>query len=125
MKKGFTLIELIIVIVIIAILSVIAIPRYFSQIENARKSEAYATMRAIREAQMGNFAAGGSYATSFPISVNISGGAQPDIYLAEPKSPNFTYSTTASCITAAKAGGSTTSYYMSIDSGEVSASGCP
>lgn len=50
-KKGFTLIELIIVIVVIGILATIALPRYSKVVERARVAEAKSMLSAIRNAQ--------------------------------------------------------------------------
>ncbi len=49
-KKGFTLVELIIVTVIIGILSIISLPIYQSYVEKARFTEAFSLLRAIADA---------------------------------------------------------------------------
>lgn len=49
--KGFTLIELIIVIVIVAILAAVAIPSYQQMMENGRRSDAISTAKALQLAQ--------------------------------------------------------------------------
>jgi prepilin-type N-terminal cleavage/methylation domain-containing protein len=50
-KKGFTLIELMIVIVIIGVLAAIAAPMMSSNVQRARRSEAVSIMGAIRTAE--------------------------------------------------------------------------
>ena len=49
-KKGFTLIELVIVIAILGILALYAVPKYQGLIEEARSSEARAQLGSVRSA---------------------------------------------------------------------------
>ena len=51
-KKGFTLLELIIVIIVIGILASIALPRYMRVAEKSRTAEAKSILSALRSAQI-------------------------------------------------------------------------
>lgn len=67
MKKGFTLIELMIVIAIIGILAAVAIPMYADYTKKARTSEVAGTMKEIAKNQIAyreDPANGGVYATA-------------------------------------------------------------
>jgi prepilin-type N-terminal cleavage/methylation domain-containing protein len=120
MKKGFTLLELLIVIIIIGTLAAIAMPRYFANIQNARMTEAQATTNRVREIELANFSVTGTYAV-LPLTVTIGGST---ITLVTPISPNFTYAVVVGATPATSgvnatliAGQSTTSYYRCFDSG--------
>lgn len=60
-KKGFTLVELIIVIAIIAVLAAIAIPAYIGQQLRAARTEAYTNLEALRLLEEQFFAENGAY----------------------------------------------------------------
>src|SRR3569832_898206 len=45
--RGFTLIELMVVVAVIALLAIIAIPSYLSQMRKSRRSDAIATMNTV------------------------------------------------------------------------------
>ncbi|MDD3049715.1 MAG: prepilin-type N-terminal cleavage/methylation domain-containing protein [Candidatus Cloacimonetes bacterium] len=49
-QKGFTLVEILVVVIIVAILAAIAVPTYMRYVEQARSSEAQAALSSIRTA---------------------------------------------------------------------------
>ncbi len=60
-NKGFTLMEVLIVIVIIAVLAGLAVPIYTATVEKSRRAEALATLGAIRQSEMRYFSQFSSY----------------------------------------------------------------
>ncbi len=55
-KKGFTLLELLIVVVILAVLAGLALPQYLRTVARARESEGWTNLQAIRGAQFRYYA---------------------------------------------------------------------
>ena len=88
-KKAFTLIELIIVVVIIGILALVAIPRYFANVGKATKSQVYANLDAVRQAELAYYATYGIYTTAFPITVNLDG--ETVVNISDPSNANWSY----------------------------------
>ncbi len=64
-KKGFTLIELMIVVAIIGILAAIAIPNFMSFVAKTKRSEVKYNLAAIYTAQLAYFGEENSFSNSF------------------------------------------------------------
>ena len=77
MKKGFTLMELIIVVVIIGILAMVGLPQFFRVAERGRAAEGIALLGSIRNAQL-RFAAerGATTANVGDLDINVPAAAQ-------------------------------------------------
>ena len=80
-KKGFTLIELMIVVAIIAILAMIAVPMYQKYIERARNNAAQSTLQQLATAQIARSTTGDDFV--FEDSVDnldllVDSGFRPD-----------------------------------------------
>lgn len=75
-QKGFTLIEMIIVVLIVGILGAIALPSYKDYVRKARRTEAQGVLEGLAQAMEQHFTQNSTYLTT------ITGSApkSPDIY---------------------------------------------
>ena len=89
MKKGFTLIELMIVVAIIAFLAVVSVPSFNRFLAKSKRAEAYMNLNSIYAAEKAYWAEHGKYSNklSGPNSV----GWQPGGYKGGGKNEKFYY----------------------------------
>ena len=69
MRKGFTLVELIIVIIIVGILASVGISQYTKVIEKGRAAEARMILGNLRSAELAEMNENGAYVTADALSV--------------------------------------------------------
>jgi type IV pilus assembly protein PilE len=69
-RRGFTLVELMVVIVIVALLAAIAVPLYMNYTKDAKRSEAAGALAAVATAQQTYYQRNGAYANALA-SLNV------------------------------------------------------
>jgi len=95
MKKGFTLLELIVVVIIVGVLGSLGFAQYTKVVEKSRTGEAKSVLGSIRSAQQAYYEQFGGYSTSL---ANLGIGA-----VTSCASTNyFTYASTATTSTATR-----------------------
>ncbi|MBK9683398.1 MAG: prepilin-type N-terminal cleavage/methylation domain-containing protein, partial [Betaproteobacteria bacterium] len=77
--SGFTLVELMIAVVIVALLASIALPSFMDSIRKSRRSEAFAALAQVQQAQERWRSNGSSYAESL---TNAANGTPPGLGMA-------------------------------------------
>jgi prepilin-type N-terminal cleavage/methylation domain-containing protein len=103
MRKGFTLLELLIVIIIIGILAVFALPQMFQATDRAREARAVHILGEVRNAQQMRFGLGLAAVTAYPVTVDVNGSTAVNI--ADPSNAFYTFNApTATDAKATKAG---------------------
>jgi prepilin-type N-terminal cleavage/methylation domain-containing protein len=75
MKKGFTLVELIIVVIIVGILASIGLTQYNKVVEKSRAAEARLILGTLRSAQIAEMNENGAYQTVANLAVGAPDGA--------------------------------------------------
>ena len=94
-KKGFTLIELMIVVAIIAFLAMVAIPNFLRYAAKAKRSEVYLNLGAIYTAQKAYWAENNSYSPNLtgPDSIGWKSEGQTNYTYGFPGSEGINYVT--------------------------------
>ena len=70
-KKGFSLVELLVVVVIIGVLAAIAIPQYTNTIERSRRMEAVVNLDNIHKAAVRYYQLNGTYVGLNNLTIDI------------------------------------------------------
>jgi type IV pilus assembly protein PilA len=95
-KKGFTLIELMIVVAIIGILAAIAIPNFMNYQCKAKQSEAKTTLGNVRVAQEAYLAEWDTYSTDTgALGVSMKGDNRYEVIITTPTDTTFTATASA------------------------------
>ena len=112
MKRGFTLLELIVVIIIIGILATLGFAQYTKTIEKGRAAEAKVVLGQIRGAQEAYKLQNGVYATTISDLSVEAGACDTDHYFGY--TTNNTTGTAARCTTGGKSPNASTGYNVTI-----------
>jgi len=100
MKKGFTLLELIIVIIVLAILASLAMPRYIRTTERARAAEALQMLTVLRGSMERYFARNQSY-VGVSLATGIGCGGAYNLDVDCPNTANALFDYTLPAVAAA------------------------
>jgi type IV pilus assembly protein PilE len=95
-KKGFTLIEILVVVLILGILAAIAMPQYFKVVERGKISEAFSALDSVRGAEERYLSSTGNYCvgavtscTGFDLQIPIMKYFTAPVIIAGAGSPSW------------------------------------
>jgi prepilin-type N-terminal cleavage/methylation domain-containing protein len=113
MKKGFTLVELIIVIIIVGILASIGLTQYNKVVEKSRAAEARMILGTLRSAEMAEYMENGSYVVAASLGVSAPSSCATTHYFSYSCATDGTCTATR-CTTGGKPSQGTTAWTKSL-----------
>ena len=128
MKKGFTLLELLIVVIIIGVLAVIAVPQYMNAAKRAQENKAKFNLQEIRKVQLAAQSVSGDWiAMSKANLVNLSVDLDPSVAGDDVRlgfqDASYTYELVVDSVRACS--DSTTDYQVNLVNGALTNITCP
>jgi prepilin-type N-terminal cleavage/methylation domain-containing protein len=113
MKRGFTLVELIIVIIIVGILASIGLTQYNKVVEKSRAAEARMILGTLRTAEIAEYNEGGAYVTASSLGVGAPSSCASTHYFSYACTTDGTCTATR-CTTGGKPTQGTTGWTKSL-----------
>ena len=114
MKKGFTLIELIVVIIIVGILAAIGMTQYTKVVEKGRAAEARLVLGSLRTAQVSYFMENDVYAGLVDLNVSAPAACTATHYFSYSCASATGTCTATRCTTGGKNPQGTTAYTKTV-----------
>lgn len=126
MKKGFTLIELMIVVAIIAFLAMVSIPSFKRFLAKAKRTEAYMNLNALATAEKIYWAEHGTYSTDLTaLGWKPEGQLQYTYGFSGSEGKNYSTGASKTASSHLSAGNATKDGFVAVAAGDIDGDGEP